>query len=342
MPEFLTERQVIELRLAHKTTRDKKAADKIKAIMCLHNGYSYEQIAQVLMIDEVTTRRYVQKYQEKGIGGLLECRYTGGIGKLTLTQEAGLKNYLTYQTPQTARAVVAHLKERYCVDYTVVGVTKLLHRLGFVYKKPKVMPGNVDLTKQAAFIEQYQDLKNNLQPNDRIYFADATHPQHNTMRAYGWILKGKAHDKYIKTNTGRKRLNLNGALNLQDKTAVVLEEQTINAQATIHLLTTIKQKQRTGNVYVILDNASYHHSKVVRAWLKKHRRFKTVFLPPYSPNLNIIERLWLFFHKKVTYNRYFESFEEFKKTSLNFFKDLKYYQQELSSLLTDSFQTLPA
>ena len=310
--------------------------------MCLHNGYTYEQIAQVLMIDEVTTRRYVQKYQEKGIDGLLECRYAGGVGKLTLTQESGLRNYLICQTPQTAKSVVAHIKDRYGVNYTVVGVTKLLHRLGFVYKKPKVIPGKVDSTKQTEFIEQYQDLKKSLGPNDRIYFADATHPQHNTMLAYGWILKGKAHDKYIKSNTGRKRLNLNGALNLKDKTAVVLEEQTINANATINLLTAIKEKQRSGKIYIILDNASYHHSKVVTSWLKKHKRFKTIFLPPYSPNLNIIERLWLFFHKKITYNRYFESFEEFKKTSLNFFKDLKYYQQELSALLTDSFQTLPA
>jgi len=341
MPAFLTQAQVIELRLSHKTTRDKKVADRIKAIMCLHNGYTYEQIAQVLMIDEVTTRRYVEKYQKQGLDGLLECRYNGGIGKLTLTQEAGLRNYLTYQTPQTAKAVVAHLKERYSVNYTIVGATKLLHRLGFVYKKPKVIPGKFDPVKQAEFITQYKNLKENLGKNDQIYFADATHPQHNTTLAYGWILKGKANDKYIKSNTGRKRLNLNGALNLKDKTAVVLEEKTIDANATINLLTAIKEKQGTGKVYIVLDNASYHHSKIVTQWLKRHKRFKTIFLPPYSPNLNLIERLWLFFHKKITYNRYFESFEEFKKTSLNFFKNLKYYQKELASLLTDSFQTLP-
>src|SRR2546426_698244 len=119
MPTLLTERQAIELRLAHKSTRDKKVADRIKAIMCLHNGYSYEEIAEVLMLDEVTTRRYVEKYQKQGLDGLLKCRYTGGIGKLTLTQEATLRNYLTYQTPQTAKAVVVHIKERYGIVYTV-------------------------------------------------------------------------------------------------------------------------------------------------------------------------------------------------------------------------------
>ncbi len=341
MPEFLTERQVIELRLAHKTTRDKKVADRIKAIMCLHNGYTYEQVAQVLMIDEVTTRRYIEKYQKQGLDGLLECRYTSGVGKLTLTQEAGVRNYLIYRTPQTAKTVVAHIKERYRISYSTVGITHLLHRLGFVYKKPKVIPGKVEVEKQAEFIDQYKKLKENLGTKDRIYFADATHPQHNTTLAYGWILKGKRNDKYIKTNTGRKRLNLNGALDINGKTAIVLEEKTIDAHATINLLESIKQKQHHGKVYIILDNASYHHSKVVTQWLKRRKRFKLIFLPPYSPNLNLIERLWLFFHKKITYNRYFESFEEFKRSSLNFFKNLNYYKQELATLLTDSFQTLP-
>jgi transposase len=73
-----------------------------------------------------------------------------------------------------------------------------------------------------------------------------------------------------------------------------------------------------------------------------HPRFKLLFLPPYSPNLNLIERLWRFFHQKVTYNHYFETFGEFKDAALTFFKNLKQYEKELSTLLTDSFQLFPA
>lgn len=216
-----------------------------------------------------------------------------------------------------------------------------MHRLGFTYKKPKVVPGKADKLKQEQFVKLYRQIQSELGNNDKIYFADFTHPQHNTKPSYGWILKGKDNDKFVKTNSGRERLNLNGVLNFSEKTVVVLEEKAINNQATINLLESVKNKQPKGKVYLILDNASYHHAKQVRSWLLHHPRFKLIFLPPYSPNLNLIERLWKFFHQKVTWNRYFETFEEFKKTTLDFFKNLSIYQKELSTLLTDSFQRLP-
>lgn len=158
--------------------------------------------------------------------------------------------------------------------------------------------------------------------NDHLYFLDATHPTHNTTLAYGWILKGKENDKFVKTNSGRKRLNLNGALNMSNKTAIVLEEETINTDTTIHLLEAIKSKQKRGKVYMILDNARYHHAKLVRRWILHHPRFTLMYLPAYSPNLNLIERLWRFFHQKITYNHYFESFLEFKETTLHSLKTL--------------------
>ena len=342
MPGFLSEEQVLELRQAHKTIRDKKLADRIKAVLYLHYGLGYEQTAKLLMLDETTLRRYVARFVEKGIDGLLEMHYTGGSSKLTSDQEMRLNRYFKQHTALTALAVVNHLQKRYGVKYSVVGATKLLHRLGFVYKKPKIVPGKADRVKQEQFLEIYKQLKNNLGSKDQIYFADSTHPSHNTQASYGWILKGKRNDKYIKTNTGRDRLNLNGALSLSSQTSpVVLSENTINSEATINLLETIRRKQKNGKVYLILDNASHHHARVVGRWLFHHPRFKLIFLPPYSPNLNPIERLWRFFHQKVTNNHYFETFEEFKNTSLNFFKNLKIYKNELSTLLTDSFQLIP-
>lgn len=337
----LTEEQVTQLKLAHKQTREKKLADRIKAILYVHFGLSYREIAKLLLFDEVTVRRYYKQFQERGIEGLLEYRYSGGYSRLTTIQKQGIKDYFKEHTPRTAKEAVDQIQKTHGVVYSMIGVTKLLHRLGFVYKKPKVIPGKVDRLKQEAFLQTYQETKAKLGSNDSMYFLDSTHPQHNTKPSYGWILKGKANDKYIKTNSGRDRLNLNGALNINDKTAIVLEEKTINAIAMINLLGVIAKKQRRGKVYVVLDNAKHHHAVVVRRWRLHHPRFKFMFLPTYSPNLNLIERLWRFFHQKVTWNRYFETFKEFKSTTLEFFKNLNLYQKELSTLLTDKFQLLP-
>lgn len=341
MPPFLTNEQVLVLKQAHKSVKEKKLADRIKAILYLHYGLTPSEIAKLLLFDEVTVRRYQIKFQEKGIDGLLEMRYAGGVTKLSTVQEQKLKLFLKGHTLRTAKEVALHIEKTYEKKFSLIGVTKLLHRLGFTYKKPKIIPGKANKTKQEEFLKTYNSLKNNLGPNDQIYFLDSTHPEHNTKPSYGWILRGKENDKVVKTNTGRERLNLNGALNFQKKIALILEEKSINKEATINLLQTIKAKQKKGKIYLILDNASHHHAREVKRWILHHPGFKLIFLPSYSPNLNLIERLWRFFHQKVTWNHYFETFEEFKKETLKFFKNLEIYQKELNSLLTDNFQLLP-
>lgn len=343
MPGFLTDEQVAVLRTTHKTTKDKRLADRIKAVVMLHHGFTYDQIAQALFLDGVTLRRYIKQFQELGIDGLLECRYTGGQSSLTTIQEQQLKTFLDKNTQRTAKEIVDHIHTAYRVSYTVVGATKLLHRLGFSYKKPKIVPGKADVKRQERFVKMYERLKRRMHTEDHLYFADATHPQHNTQPSYGWILKGKAHDKLIKTATGRQRLNLNGALNLKTHHAVVLSEETVNAHSVIRLGNALLRNHRTGKIYIVLDNAKYHHANLVTAWRRNTQgRIKFIFLPSYSPNLNLIERLWRFFHQKVTWNRYFETFEEFKNTSLGFFKNLKQYDRELATLLTDNFQVIPS
>lgn len=338
---MLTEVQVIELKLAHKQTREKRLADRIKAVLYLHYGLSYTEIAKLLLFDEVTIRRYLKQFKEKGISGLLEYRYTGGKSHLTLTQEEEVRQFFKEQTPTTSTQAGAYIQKTYGVTYSVIGVTKLMHRIGFVYKKPKLIPGKLDQVKQDEFVKQYAVTKEQLGIKDKLYFLDATHPTHNTKASYGWMLKGKKNDKYVKSTSGRKRLNLNGALNFNDKTAIVLEEETIDASATTRLLEAIAEKQKHGKAYVILDNAKQHHARLVRRWQLHHPRFKLIFLPPYSPNLNIIERLWRFYHQKITNNRYFETFKEFKTETLTFFENLKQHEEQLAILLTDNFQRFP-
>jgi len=341
MPGSLTDEQVLVLRQAHRMIRDKKVADRIKAVLYLHYGLGYTQTAKLLMLDEGTLRRYVKQFQNQGLDGLLECRYAGGQTRLTVVQEQELKAFLKINTHRAASSVVSHIRSKYGVTFSTIGATELLHRLGFSYKKPKIVPGKADPVRQAQFLQTYRELKDRLRANDQVYFADSTHPEHNTKPSYGWILKGKAHDKFVKTNTGRERLNLNGALSLKDKTAVVLEEETINSGSVVRLFKKLAIKQPTGKIHLILDNASYHHSRVVKAWLKKRRRFKLHFLPPYSPNLNLIERLWRFFHTQVTWNHYFATFDEFRRETLKFFKHLSRYGPELDTLLADNFQVVP-
>ena len=76
-------------------------------------------------------------------------------------------------------------------DYSLSGLRDLLHRLGYEYKKPKLVPGNPDLEAQEEFIQYSEDFMLEKPGDTEVLFADAVHPEHNTMAAYGWIKRGK-------------------------------------------------------------------------------------------------------------------------------------------------------
>lgn len=314
MPEILTEKEVLVLKQAHKQVRDKRLADRIKAVLYVHYGLSYHEIVKLLLLDETTIRRYVNQFKTEGLDGLLKFHYSGGQTKLTQAQELELKTHLSQGETifLTAKAVADYVKHYYHIRYSVIGITKLLHRLGFVYKKPKLVPAKADPVKQQAFLDEYFKIKAELNAEDQIYFLDATHPQHNTRPSMGWILKGT--DKLIKSNTGRDRLNLNGALNAKTLEVVIREDERINSISTINLLDQLLDKHPAGRIYLIWDNARYYYSKDVTHYLKAHPRLVPKFLPSYSPNLNLIERLWRLFHQKTLYNQFYQTFPEDRKS----------------------------
>ena len=96
-----------------------------------------------------------------------------------------------------------------------------------------------------------------------------------------------------------------------------------------------------GKIHIIADNARYYRSALVKAHLATEGcRIQIHFLPPYSPNLNLIERLWGFFKRKVIYGTYYETFVKFKNATLAFFRDIGKYHQELSTLMTDNFRVV--
>ncbi|TCT19123.1 IS630 family transposase, partial [Thiobaca trueperi] len=159
--------------------------------------------------------------------------------------------------------------------------------------------------------------------------------QHNPVIAQGWIKRGE--DREIRSNTGRRRVNINGAIDLKRLEPVVRFDDSVNAVSTIALLQQIAQRHPDAAViHVICDNARYYRSKAVREHLKTSR-VQLVFLPPYAPNLNLIERFWKYFKKTVLYNRYFESFADFKAACENFFRHPNQYRGDLRSLLTENF-----
>ncbi len=324
-----------ELRAAHRGTRDKREADRIKAVLALASGWTAEDVAEVLQVDANTVRNHFKRYRQGGIKALGDIAFRGSECALDKGQLAILDAHLQAHLYVTAKAIAHWVEETFEVSYTESGMTAVLHRLGYVYKKPKLVPGKADAQKQKAFLDGYEKLKREKGEEDPIYFMDAVHPQHNPVIACGWIKRGQ--DREVRSNTGRRRVNINGAIDLERLEPVVRFDDTINTDSTIALFEQLEEVNLAATwIYVICDNARYYRSKAVKEYLKTSR-IKLVFLPSYAPNLNLIERLWKFFKKKVLYNRYYESFDEFRTACEEFFSNPRKYHRELRSLLTENF-----
>lgn len=340
MKSFLTDSERDFFHLKHREMSEKRFADRIKSILFLDGGFTYEWVAQWLMLDDDTIRNYHQQYEKGGIENLLKDDYTGKLCYLTEQQLKELDQHAQAHIYTDSKELADYIEKTYGVTYTHDAVKKILHRLEFVYKKPKLVPGKADAFKQQKFVEEYEKLKQTKEQEDKILFMDGVHPMHNVQPAYGWIKKGE--EKALKSNTGRERVNINGAYNTEDHSVTIREDESINSQSTIALLEQLLKKYPLGILYIILDNARYYRSKLVQEFLKTHSRVQFKYLPSYSPNLNLIERLWGFFKSEITHNHYYEKFADFKKASIGFFENIKDYRKELESLMTEKFHIIHA
>lgn len=336
MVQFLTTVQRASLKQQHGYEHERRYADRIKALLLWDSGWSLEEISEVLLLDETTIRRYRKLYEEEGLDRLLDDDWKGTERRLSEAQELSLINHLRETIYTSTSAIAAYVKVAYGVNYSQRGMHHVLVRLGFVYKKTKPVPGKADPAAQEKFVAMYEELMEHKSDDDPVYFMDGVHAQHNSHPGYAWILKGQ--EQQIATNTGRQRVNINGALNAETLEVFTWIDGTINAQSTTALFATLEQQhQEAENIYVILDNAGYNRNNLVTHYVN-NSKIVPLFLPPYSPNLNLIERLWKFFKMKVSNNRYYEQFRDFRQAVLAFFKRIQDYESELDSLLVDNFQ----
>ncbi len=328
------------LRQIQRNTFERTEYVKVSCVIFIHEKIFPERAAFLLGVDLSTVYRYLSLYKVKGLD-FLQTNQEGYDGKLDDDQKLHVISELQSKLYLTSDEIIEWVVDEFGIQFSKDGMVKLLHRLGFSYKKTKQVPCEADIQRQQDFVKQELSaiIEDARQGNSKVYFMDAVHPTHNTRSTYGWIQKGK--EKELLTVSGRDRVNNNGALNALDPTDIqVLECDTVNAQTTKDLyLKILEFNQGVDKIYTIADNARYYKNKELKEWLKDTKIIQ-VFLPPYSPNLNIIERLWKFLKKKVINSNFFRTKHEFRDAVHTFFENVGQYKNELASLLTLNFPIL--
>lgn len=332
------ERRELEKRI--RQTSERKMADRLRVVVYKAEGLANKQIARMLQMGRNQIAKLLQRYSQGGIEALLQPdQYQGSQPKLSPEQLHALKIELSTHIYSMASQVIAWIEAQWQIRYDPSSVHKLLKRLDFTYKKNRLMPSKADPELQRMFVQWYAGLCKRLGSDDRIYFGDAVHFKHNAEAGYAWSVKGKPH--LIPSNSGRQRYNVLGAYCLRTHEYVgILTEDNINQDKLVELLELLHAKHLHGQVYLILDNARYNHTQQVATLAKQHH-IRLEFLPPYSPNLNPIERLWKFVRKEFFKDKYRDTFARFRTQLDDFFANLGQYRDQLVSLITDNFELIP-
>ena len=328
---------------ARANTQDKLAYMKLSVLVMLDEGVTQETIAVLLGIGSGTVNKCKKKYDSDGLDGFLDRHYVPYQGKLSDEQLAMLDSAVEHGIYSNCAQVAAWVEERFGITYTESGIRAILTKLGFVYKKTMCVPGKADVAEQECFLKQLEPFLEEIDTEREVVcFMDAVHPQHNTRSDYVWAKRGQ--DKEVPTNSGRNRININGAMNAHHPEEVVtVEAEKINAESTKALFEKLLQQyQDKDKIYVLADNARYYYNEALREWLAENPKIQLLHLPTYSPNLNLIERLWKFLRKKVINLHYYPTFDEFRKAIHEFFANLKQYKEELKTLMRPNFQRFSA
>lgn len=329
-----SEKASLEAKL--KKAREASERNRLCVILGHDEGLSIDALAKAFRISHATVCNYLKDYE-------LEQKIDhdpkgGGRLKLSPEQSDSLLQHLSEITYLKVKEIRAYVEKQYGITYSRSGMTAWLQDHGFVYKRPKKIPGKLDLQKQAIFIEEYAGLKANLKPNEEIYFVDAVHPEHQSQATCGWMKKGT--QKTLQTTGKQLRLHVAGAVCLAGMKFFTQEYETIDADAMIDFFRNLEKSSNASTIYVILDNARSNKNKKLEEFLKTSK-IKMSYLPPYSPNLNPIERLWKIMRETKLYNRYFEKSVDFFREVRSFFKeDIPRMASKWSSRINDKFETV--
>jgi transposase len=315
---------------------------RANAVVLVDDGWSAQEVADALLMDDDTIRGWHKLFEERGIEGLTSFDVGGSTSFLSAAQEDAVKAFVTTTLPRSTREIGAFIERKFGLVYeSRSGLIALLHRLGLEYHKPTVIARKLDEEKQQAFIEGYDKLLNSLGNDEAVMFADAVHPTHAARPVGCWA--PKADKLAIEQTSGRQRINIHGAINLESGQTRMIEAETVDAASTIRLLEAIEALYPLlALIHVFLDNARYHHAKLVEEWLARPGcRIKLHFIPSYCPHLNPIERLWGVMHRNVTHNKCYASCAQFAEATLGFLREkVPGDWARLCDSITDNFRVI--
>ena len=310
---------------------------KMEALWLKSQKESHKKIAKLTGVSINVVSQYIKEYKAGGIEKLKELNFYKPQSELA-NHTLKIEKYFREHPPATIKEAMSKIEELTGIKRSEVQVRKFLKRIGLKRRKVGMVPSKADIQQQEIFRKKTLEpcLEEAKQGKRTVFFLDAAHFVLAPFLGYLWSLTRL----FIKAPSGRKRFNVLGALNAITHELITITNDTyINAQSVCDMLWKIARLNLQMPVTLVLDNARYQRCVIVKE-LACLLDIELLFLPAYSPQLNLIERLWKFVKKQCLYSKYYPEFAVFKNAIIDCLqKTHSTYKQELDSLLTLNFQT---
>ena len=344
-PIVLSPQQRRDIERRRKETLDRRVYQRLTAVLTVAEGESREEIAHLLGIGLSQLGEWLRLYRNKGLDGLCALHYKGDPGKLTAAQVNQLKEKVSTGCFRNSDQIRQWLVDTFGVSYTPSGVKDLLRRIGVSYHKVTGFLWKADPDEQQAFVKRVvrhqREAKRPDAPRTRRYYVDACHPVWGLDLVYCcWLLLGQRF--LVGMGSGRKRLNILGAYCPDDHEYIDyrLTRDNINGEQFVNFLRLLLSTHpQTERFILYVDGARYYKSPVVKEWLKRHPQFHLSRIPAYSPNVNLIERMWKFMRAKALC-RWHKTFEDMQAAVCQVLDHLEDYGGELQTLMTETFHII--
>lgn len=309
-----------------------------------HHGFAHERIAALANCSRSTVQRVLRAYAQGGLGRIGQVAVRRSHSELD-DHRASLEEIFTKHPPRSVKQARHVIAEHTGVCRGLTQVRHFLHRLGLAPRKVAAIPIPPKSTLPEHVKKQAQFKENELEPRleqarqglRQVLFVDAAHFVHAPFLGVLWCLARLC----VRAASGRKRYNVLAALDARSHRLIQVSNHSyINAESVCQLLRAVAAAATPGiPITLVLDNARYQKCAVV-ADLARQLGIELLYLPGYSPNLNLIERVWKFVKSECLRTKYYASYEEFHTAIQQCLDDLSSrHKPAMDTLLTLDFQS---
>ena len=341
-PVVLTAEQRRHIEQLRRAERDVRIWKRLSAVLWSADGEARCDVAELLDVSERRVGEWLRIHRNRGLDELRTLHQAGDPGDLSQQQPGRLRAEVATGVFRNARQVLTWVSRQFGVEYSESVIKALLRRIGASYHKTTGFLWKADPDRQEEFLGRHARQKAEAGPDTRRYYVDACRPVWGLeCLCCCWLLVGQRF--LVGVGDGRRRLSILGAYcpDDQEYLDVRLADGTIDGDRFVELLERLRAAHpQTRRFLLYLDNARYYKGGVVRKWLEAHPEFRLEPLPPYSPNLNLIERLWRFLRGKAL-KVWHKTFEEMKAAVASVLDHLDAHAAELGTLMTGKFEVAP-